>query len=51
MYLEAPTSELFKRIHNRGRKEETDMSFEYLNTLNEAYEKYYQDNIDKFTKL
>lgn len=51
IYLEAPTDELFKRIHKRGRKEETDMSFEYLDILNEAYKKYYQKNVNKFTKI
>ena len=40
IYLEATTDELFRRIHKRGRKEESDISFEYLDTLNEAYKKY-----------
>lgn len=40
IYLEATTDELFRRIHRRGRKEESDISFEYLDTLNETYKKY-----------
>lgn len=46
IYLEATTDELFSRIHKRGRKEESDISFEYLDTLNETYKKYAK----KFTK-
>ena len=40
IYLEATTDELFRRIHKRGRKEESDISYEYLDTLNETYKKY-----------
>jgi len=41
VYLQAPTEVLMKRIHDRGRPEETRLSEEYLAEVNRAYNYYF----------
>ncbi|HVP38419.1 MAG TPA: deoxynucleoside kinase [Candidatus Saccharimonadales bacterium] len=41
VYLQAPTETLMKRIQKRGRPYESEMSFEYLEQLNEAYNYFF----------
>jgi deoxyadenosine/deoxycytidine kinase len=41
VYLQAPTEVLMKRIHGRGRPEETHLSEEYLAEVNRAYNYYF----------
>jgi deoxyadenosine/deoxycytidine kinase len=41
VYLQAPTEVLMKRIHGRGRPEETSLSEEYLAEVNRAYNYYF----------
>lgn len=41
VYLQAPTEVLMKRIHGRGRPEETRLSEEYLAEVNRAYNYYF----------
>jgi deoxyguanosine kinase len=41
VYLQAPTDVLVKRVHGRGRPEESQLSEEYLAEVNRAYNHYF----------
>ena len=41
VYLQAPTEVLVKRVHARGRPEESQLSEEYLSEVNRAYNHYF----------
>lgn len=41
VYLKAPTDFLIKRIKRRGRRFEENIPFEYLNALNNKYDKFF----------
>ena len=41
IYLQADTSTLMKNIANRGREFEANISYDYINALNEIYSEYF----------
>lgn len=43
IYLQAETKTLFERVIQRGREVEKNMSFDYLDLLNESYKKFFLD--------